>query len=398
MARKYVLLNFSDYLSPEDAARINTRLTPVEQLKGAFGRRVSVSEGEVKLYNLSDFFGHLRLRSGSAVSGRHPVEGLLDAVTIRNLIPEAAKQQPYWDTLRADCISAHKIVFAAHGHKDDTDNVYCEDGIRGAYRCGTVEGVCTLLIALLTPSGKDNPKIALSVCYAARSADHDKHHVKDSLSEGDIRSSLAFKLFAGLSALKPDTKLRMTARTGATSGATVGDKLLSETEEAIIASEVRKQEFPNAEAIVAQTMRAWGAFEATLTQSNLSAGEQQRVQTNLSEWFSEGCRVDRLDEIINAVDRLDQENKSAGLGLLECLCCCCGVDFSWRGQQADAIRELRRCAASAGRLSELASAAEAKEAKYGKFVYQREGSKILVSRWIDTGSKYRLTALMRVRP
>jgi hypothetical protein len=397
MAKKYVLLNFSDYLSPTDATSIATRQTPQERLKETFRRRVTDNGGEFSLYNLGDFFAHLRLDASRGAPG-HPLAGLLDAATIRPLMAEAAKRCPSdWNTLIKSCIAADTIVFSAHGRKGDTDNVYCMDGF-DSVRCGDVEGICTLFIALLTPSGKQNPNITLSVCYAARSADHQKHHVNDTLSEGDLRSSLAFQLFVGLSGLKPGTQLRLTARTGATSGSEVGTKLLSETEEAIIASEKLKAEFPDAEAVTRETMDACSAFEESLRKSNVPAGEQQEVRNYLYEWFGDGCDPRELDRIIDAVDELDGRNKGAGLKLLECLCCCCGLDFSWQGRQADAIENLRARVRSYHRMARLQDAAWEKEEKYGKFVYQRQDGWVIVSRWVNGGDGYVLTQLLRLRP
>jgi hypothetical protein len=395
MAKNYLLLNVSDYRTPASSNQ-QQRATPVQTLQAAFQRRVAKKGGSFTIFNLSDLFGGLRLEIHSGPLGHHEVQGILEPAVLQRLLMEAPVRRSLdWRQLINAATVADRIVLSAHGHKDDTDNVYCEVGF-SSVRCGNVEGIADLFQNLLALSGNANPSVTLSVCYAARSAQHQKQH-DQALTEQDIRSSLAFKLFVALSEWKPG--IRLTARTGAVSASQIGTSLLSETEQAIVASETKEAEFSGSEAddLVADTMQALDDFERALGQSSLSRDERNGVLRRLDDWRGAGYDPAGLEEILGAANKLDQGRQSAGARLLTCLAKCCAMDLSWQGQQQSVLQGLRQLVRQRHRLQELSTAADEKAAKYGKFVYQRQGGKVVVSRWLpapDGSGRYLLWKLM----
>lgn len=201
-------------------------------------------------------------------------------------------------------------------------------------RCGNVSGVNFLLSKLLGMCEKPDITVTLVVCYAARSSVHKKHHVNEKLSETDIRSALSYKLFAKLSIKHP--RLRLTARTGATSAS--GTSILSQTEEAIIASETRSLEFPGTqvEDTIRDTMQNAQLFENSLLKSSLTIQQRTNAGNVIYQWLTQGCEPQLLEKIINKISTLDEKNKGLGLKVLECLFCCC-LNYSWLGNYEDTL-------------------------------------------------------------
>jgi hypothetical protein len=377
MPKNYVILNFTDYRHHEETT--DTRSTPVSTLASAFQRRVERKGGSFAIHHLADFFGELRLARRGRMNF-HEIQGILDLPAISSLMIEAGVYRSgAWSRVRNDCRDADKIIFAAHGHKDDRENVYCDHNTTSV-RCGSVDGVVEFLTTILNGVNRPDPTITLVVCYAARSGAYEKHHVDQPLDEGDVRSSLAFKIFMGLVAFRP--QLRLTARTGAVSASSVGTSLTSETEEAIMASETIRTEFADSEQLLADTMEAYNAFDVSLDGSNLTTTERNAARDALYKWFTSGCNPDDLDEIITAIDRLDSRHKPKGHRFLETLCCCGMVDLSWFNWYRQAREGLEDIAPRRHEMHRVHTISQRSEAKYGKFIYQRDDNHIVVSRWL----------------
>lgn len=130
------------------------------------------------------------------------------------------------------CTSADKIMLGAHGHYDDRDSGYAGLGWeQGSGLIGTYKEFAKLVSTFLQPNR--TYKIALIVCFAARSLDYKKNH-EGKLAEDDIKSSFAYKFFAELVKLSSAT-IQVTARTGAVSFDSDSGKSLVQTEAAVAA-------------------------------------------------------------------------------------------------------------------------------------------------------------------
>jgi hypothetical protein len=363
LAKKYVVLNFTDY-------GYSVRTEPVSILRLAVARRVERSGGSYSLYHMADFFGDLREELGVVPPGRE-LEGLLDLPVITGLMVDAATRRSIeWSGLLNDCRNADKIIFASHGEKNDPDNVY-SDHRSVTVRVGNAAGVAAFLRAILEVVARRDPTITLVVCYAARSGEE--------LDERDIRSSLAFKIFARLAAHRPD--LRLTARSGAVSA--VGTTLTSETEEAIIASETLASSYPDSELLFAETLDAQEAFEQTIDRSNLTPLEQKKAHSALHRWFQGGFAPGDLAEIVETIDKLDVRHKPSAHVFLEKACGCGLLDLSWFHWYRQQRERLQGLAGRAHHAEALKRVSKEAKARYGKFIYQRDDDEIVVSRWVD---------------
>jgi hypothetical protein len=382
LAKNYVILNFSDYRAKDSPS--DTRSTPIATLSDAFARRVERKGGSFSIHHMADLFGEIRLaRHGKKPS--HEVEGVLTEGWVRTLSLEAAVYRSgAWSAVLNSCREADKIIFAAHGHADDTDNVYTEDGL-GEVRCGNVDGVVCFLNSILN-GVKSDPTITLVVCYAARSAESHKHHINAPFLESDLRSSLAFKVFSGLSEFRP--YIRLTARTGAVSAYEVGTSLTSETEEAIIAAEQIEAQFPNADEVISKTTKAYDDFDRALGKSNLSSTEKSDLRDRMYRWFISGFDPKELDEIIEAIDKLDWSYRQMGVSLLWQV----GWSQTWSEANTAQVLKLKDQSALRKQLHDLHTIKNQKEAKYGKFIYYRYLNHIFVSRMHEG----RITQLMRL--
>jgi hypothetical protein len=407
VGKNYVILNFSDYKGAKED--VKARGAPVRNLVKAFKGRVRNKGGTVEFYHMSDLLAHLRHDLRRTPPGEHDVKDLLDASAITGLCASFRKRYPYlWAELIDDCQHADKIIFSAHGHKDDTDSIYCDHNTV-AHRCGNVRGIAAFLSMLLEESGNvRDPTITLVVCFAARAEEHSKDHLKSTLSEADIRSSLAFKLFKELSNSYPG--LRLTARTGAMSAAPAGTSLLSQTEKAIIAAEQRSAEYPGekVDEVITKASRAIADFETAITKTRLSKRQRDKYLALLDTWFKAGCKPADLGPIIEGIDQLDtilyerdkyQGNLTAGEKLRESVCSCLGIGNTWEARQKKTLKRLMKRVEPAHRISTLNQAIGEKKAKYGKFEYRKERGRIVVSRWVPgVSERYQLTTLMSLIP
>lgn len=378
-----MILNFSDFRPPNSG--IAGRTTPVTSLTGAFQRRVVRKGGTFAIHHMADLFGAIRIAKYRAIQNTE-CEGILTERRLRTLVLDAVVDHGQaWRTIVNDCRQADKVILAAHGHADDTDNVYTEISQGVSVRCGDVRGI-VLFLKYVLENAQRNPTITLSICYAARSAEHHKHHVTAALTETNLRSSLAFKIFAAISSSWPN--VRLTARTGAVSADDIGTSLTSETEEAIIAAERIDAEFPDADTLVASVQRAYGVLDAAIGQSSLDRNEKRSAQDRLYQWFMGGFDPDVFSTLIDDVERMDWSHRNVGASIGWLV----GMNSSWKERFATDIKALKDLAVRRRRLFELKATSEEKAAKYGKFIYHRDQNHIYVSR-MHLGH---LTQLLRV--
>jgi hypothetical protein len=111
------------------------------------------------------------------------------------------------------CKSADKIMLAAHGNYGNTVQVCASPGwdLGVAQVIGDYRQLAYLMRAVLLPGC--SYRLALIVCYAARSENYQKDHSDlGGLSAIDIRSSFAFKFFSEICC---HCRVQMTARIGA---------------------------------------------------------------------------------------------------------------------------------------------------------------------------------------
>ena len=149
------------------------------------------------------------------------------------------------------CAAVDKIMLGMHGALNDTDNTFAGGGWDKGMAVGpNVGAVGNLLKELLVR--RRNYKLALIVCYGARAADYTKDH-DGALSERDIKSSFAYKLYADICT---HANIIMTARTGAVGISSSTGKSEVETELAIGA------ELEYMEATGTETAKqTWQAFQ-----------------------------------------------------------------------------------------------------------------------------------------
>ena len=375
MAKKYVILNFADYVARDSQS---SRSTPITSLQDALGRRIHRKGGTYHIHNLADLLGDLRVEIYGEVNP-HETSGLLDVGWMRSLAIEAAvHRREAWSAMLNDLRDADKIFFAAHGLKTDTDNVYCEVSME-SIRCGDVEGVVTFLKMMLGMVDRKDPTITLIVCYAARSIHYDKHHVND-LDEHDIRSSLAFKIFCGLAADYP--QIRLTARTGAVSGGdTPSTSVVSQTEEAILAEVEISQTIPDEEYLVGGAQYYFGVLVETFQDVGLTTDQERRLSNRISDWMNQGYDPNQLDAIFDEIDQVAESRYWFFMRALNAIGWL--THPAWSETYQNEIQTARNIVPMRRQLHELKVIAAQKKAKYGKFIYERKGNHVLVSRWVD---------------
>jgi hypothetical protein len=128
------------------------------------------------------------------------------------------------------CESADKIMLGLHGRYDDTEQGFAGLGWkRGHDVIGNYRDFAELIASFLR-TGKSY-KLALIVCFGARSADFNKNH-DGNLEPADIKSSFAYKFFKEI-CTKAD--ITITARTGSVSFDSKTGRSLVQTEAAVTA-------------------------------------------------------------------------------------------------------------------------------------------------------------------
>lgn len=246
------------------------------------------------------------------------------------MLPEIARERLAITML---CGAADKIMLGVHGRYDDTEKGFAgmgwgqETGVIGRYK-----EFAKLTAQFLSP-GKSH-KLALIVCYGARSENFKKDH-EGKLSAQDIRSSFAFKFYKELmKCSKAD--ITMTARTGA-----VG--------------------FDNQGRSIVQTEAA--------VKAEIADREMQLLK--------------RTHEVNDAYQRLDQACKTIQeLETLQQL----GQDLvTGRVQPTNAKeRVILEYMQIKGKAANYTIAKEQKKKKYGKFIYTTRKGKIEVFRKYDS--------------
>lgn len=197
--------------------------------------------------NLSDP-GVLGAKSGKALEKKHkPSFWSKDKskITVLNLMDCAvqfansgiiALDQERLKTLQ-DWLSGrkqnYKIIIAAHGKVDDTDYCYAESDSTELFKTHKLLNYAQLAVFIKTLFAVKEQKIpfniTLSICYSARSEDHEKDHILQ-LAEINIQTSFAAKFYALLLA---DYNLRLKAVTGSVQFDEKTGSLLVESEEVI---------------------------------------------------------------------------------------------------------------------------------------------------------------------
>lgn len=126
------------------------------------------------------------------------------------------------------CGQADKIMLGVHGHYDDTDYGYAGMGWeKGDAMIGSHEEFAKLIAGFLR---KDKTyKIALIVCFGARSQNYRKNHDGE-LTEEDIKSSFAYKFYKNICT---KANVIMTARTGSVAFSDINGKSQVQTETAV---------------------------------------------------------------------------------------------------------------------------------------------------------------------
>ncbi|OYX68635.1 MAG: hypothetical protein B7Y95_20030 [Rhizobiales bacterium 32-66-11] len=131
--------------------------------------------------------------------------------------------------IREACRTARKILLGAHGSHKNTETLMKGLGWEmGSGHAGTYDELALMTAEFLVP--EQSYKLALIICYAARSEQFRKDH-EGVLDETDIKSSLAYKFYKLLCA-HTRANVVMTARTGAVQFMEDGSSYV-ETEEGV---------------------------------------------------------------------------------------------------------------------------------------------------------------------
>jgi len=238
------------------------------------------------------------------------------------------------------CTNADKIMLGAHGHYDDRDSGYAGMGWeQGSGLIGSYKDFAKLVATFLNPNRRY--KIALIVCFAARSADYKKDH-DGKLNVDDIKSSFAYKFFAEL-VKQSSTELTLTARTGAVSFDTSTGKSLVQTE-AAVAADIADAELQKAD----ETKRLADAYN------------------DLSRTLGESGKIGEFYAMEEAMVKVDANPVS-------------------KAEQI--IYDYHRLKA---RITALESQKSKNAGKYGKFVYRSENGTAKVYRKYDKDKKAEL--------
>jgi hypothetical protein len=238
------------------------------------------------------------------------------------------------------CREADKIMVGAHGRMGEPDKAYTGLGWdKGEGVLGTPEQFATLVASFLT-TGQEY-KIALIVCYGARSFDHRVNHEGD-LREQDIKSSFAYRFFKTICT---QYQVTLTARTGAVGFNETTGKSEVQTEAAITAE--------------------WDFREL---ESSKKTHDLEQKYNALSEKMvkttSEGRRLLQIEAMA-------EEGKPEGLS----------------SEEIEAYNTIRNYTQVIGRLQTLAFEKENRLNKYGKFVYTYDNGTLTVFRKYEAGAK-----------
>lgn len=165
--------------------------------------------GANRIYRV-DLFGMLALHRNPSLanvepSGVDPVRPQLLGGHA-SFLPAIAREQLAISML---CGTANTIMLGVHGQVDDTEQGFAGLGWdQGTGVVGNWTEFADLTSSFLLPS--KSYKLALIVCFGARSSEFRKDHDK-ALLESDIKSSFAYKFYSRI-CTKAD--ITMTARTG----------------------------------------------------------------------------------------------------------------------------------------------------------------------------------------
>lgn len=244
--------------------------------------------------------------------------------------------------------NADKIMFGVHGQFDDTDRGFAGLGWdQGHGVIGAVHEFADLFADLLVPG--HSYKVALIVCFGARSQNYRKDHYGD-LSDDDIKSSFAFKFYRRI---YRKANVTMTARTGSVGFDERTGRSIVQTEAAVQA-EVDMADLQAAPE-TAEIARNYRHFQNFMSQT----------QEGRQKFFSMEERF--LDNPVaparNPVERIVKR-----------------------------YRDVSR------RVQDLQMAQSQDSAKYGKFVYTSQGNRIQVYRKYDAQGRKVMTQLFDDTP
>jgi len=145
--------------------------------------------------------------------------------------------------IRMDCLKADRVYLCAHGSATDRNQVFAQRGRVGASRVemlATVVEFSNFVQMVLDPAASKIYELHLIVCFAARSANPDRVHSREFLSNPEsnhdaLASSLAYKLYKDLTA--NGVKTRTYARLGEVRVSLSSDRqmdILTQTEEGVL--------------------------------------------------------------------------------------------------------------------------------------------------------------------
>lgn len=244
--------------------------------------------------------------------------------------------------------NADKIMFGVHGQFDDTDRGFAGLGWdQGQGVIGTVHEFADLFADLLVPG--HSYKVALIVCFGARSQNYRKDHYGD-LSDADIKSSFAFKFYRRI---YRKANVTMTARTGSVGFDERTGRSIVQTEAAVQA-DIEFAEIQNS----ARTRQIADAYSQLAEQM---AGAPQTRQAFLD--MQDAFDVDPMRPPASPNEVAVKQYMNAKL-----------------------------------RLNRLTEIKGEDSAKYGKFVYTSQGNRIQVYRKYDAQGRKVMTQLFDGTP
>nr|HAT8713714.1 hypothetical protein [Legionella jordanis] len=208
-----------------------------------------------------------------------------------------------------------KIIIAAHGKKEDAEFCYAESDETDVFKTHKLLSAQQLAEfikhILIMDSGKQRFNLTLSICYGARSQEHEKNHL---LHPGEIdwASSFAAKVYASIL----DFNVKLKAVTGAVQFDSITGSLLVETEEGILAANAQRNSVKAIKQfdqevispLVEQFIQQYGKDRFN---EYLVKGEYRQNQTALDKAFVE---IHQMEEQLKQLTHLKFSNDKKNYG------------------------------------------------------------------------------------
>jgi hypothetical protein len=326
MPKKIVFLNLAD-MHEHGLAMTTVRALRVKYPRASWLYEFAYGRNEITLVDLFDLLDWQRRPRNATPLVHLGLGGLLLDPRLFHYVSERVR-------IIELCAAADKVMLGVHGNFGDTSRGHKGLGWdMGMGIAGTYDEFANLVGGLLKPDRAY--RLALIMCYGARSLNYLKDHDRD-LTVGDVQSSFAYKFYA---LICKKARVTMTARTGSVGFDAQTGRSLVQTEAAVTA------QVEDAE------MQAVGATRRAKEDYDTVKERMFKLDGDLTRFFA----IEERMSVATAVATNDEE------------------------RAVKAFYDTQRTA------TRLQNKARETDPKQGKFVYTFDGANISVFRKYEEG-------------